>query len=196
MESVIMPLTNKGEEKMAEWTTLKCTKCDSGEIWLMCKGNTSLTGILKCGNPNCKNERPFTMDNNLMKEILPSLPVEDSRKLKNTIAKDIIEDIKEAERSEHMQCHKAAATMCRRALQIELIDKGIPDKALGAMIDDAKNKGLLDVNTHNLAKSIKGFGDIGAHRRDILERGDIQMLINLTVKMLNELDSHSAMLTN
>ncbi len=181
---------------MSEWTTLRCAKCGSGDIWLMCKGDATITGILKCGSPKCKNEHPFTMVNNILHEFLPNLPVEESQKLNSTIPVDIIEDIKEAERSEYLKCHKAAATMCRRAIQIGLIDKGIPDKPLSNMIEDAKDKGLLNDKTYILAKSIKGFGDIGAHRKEELERGDIQILIHLSVKMLNELAEYPTRSTN
>ncbi|MFC1961576.1 DUF4145 domain-containing protein [Chloroflexota bacterium] len=171
MESDIIPLKNGGECEMSDWTTLKCAKCQGGDIWLMCKGKAIVTGILKCGDPKCNNEHPFTMVNNTLQEFLPNLPIEVSQKLKATIPEDIIADIKEAERSEYLQCHKAAATMCRRALQIGLIDKGIPDKPLTSMIEDAKTQDLLDDKTYILAKSIKGFGDIGAHRKEVLERG-------------------------
>jgi len=177
---------------MSDWTTLKCAKCHGDDIRLMCKGAATITGILKCGNSSCNNEHPFTMVNNYLQEFLPNLPVEVSQNLNAAIPDDIIADIKEAERAEYLQCHKAAATMCRRALQIGLIDKGVSDKPLSGMIEDAKTQGLLDDKTYILAKSIKGFGDIGAHRNETLERGDIQMLIHLTVKMLNELTERTA----
>lgn len=172
---------------MSDWTTIKSAKCHGEDIWLMCKGRATITGILKCGDPKCNNEQPFTIVNNSLQELLPSLPVEVSQKLSVKVPTDIVADIKEAERSEYMQCHKAAATMCRRALQLELIDRGIPDKPLSSMIEDAKNRHLLDDKTYILAVSIKGFGDIGAHRKEILDRGDIQTLLSVAVKMLNEL---------
>lgn len=74
--------------------------------------------------------------------------------------------------------------MCRRALQLALIDKGIKDKPLGQMIEEAKD--LLEENTFALTKPIKGYGDIGAHRREILEPQEVGMVIYLAVKMLNE----------
>lgn len=174
---------------MSEWTTLHCAKCGSGNIWLMCK-EADITGILKCRVPSCNNEHPFTMVNNSLTEFLPSMPAIASQNLSGDIPQDITADIKEAERAEYMQCHKAAATMCRRALQLGLIDKGISDKPLSVMIEEAKKTDLLDDKTYALAISIKGLGDIGAHRKELLERGDIQTLLHVTVKMLNELSTH------
>jgi hypothetical protein len=188
----IMPLKPEGEEDMADWTTLKCARCHGAEIWLMCKCQAqaygaTISGILKCGNPNCQNEHPFTMVNNSIQEFLPGLPVIGSQNLNTLVSQDIKDDIKEAERAEYMQCHKAAATMCRRALQIALVEKQIPDKPLSQMLEDAEKTGLLDDKTYILSTAIKGLGDIGAHRKEVLERGDIQTLIHVTVKMLNEL---------
>jgi len=80
--------------------------------------------------------------------------------------------------------------MCRRALQLALIDKDIEDKPLSKMLKEAKTpKKLLDDDIYNLATSIKGFGDIGVHRREKLEPQEVNMVIYATVRMLNELFS-------
>ncbi len=39
----------------------------------------------------------------------------------------------------------------------------------------------------DLATSIKGFGDIGVHRKEKLEPQEVNMVIYATVRMLNEL---------
>jgi len=67
------------------------------------------------------------------------------------------------------------------------LDKGIPDKALSKMVEEAKDKGLLEQRTFDLATSIKGYGDIGVHRKEQLEPKEVELVIYATVRMLNEL---------
>ena len=105
-----------------------------------------------------------------------------------SVPDDIKEDIQEAERANYGQCHKACVTMCRRALQLSLIDKGIEDKPLGQMLEEAKGiKKLLTDETYGLAKSIKHFGDIGAHRKETIDPEVARLVIYATVRMLNEI---------
>ena len=101
---------------------------------------------------------------------------------------DIKDDVRESERANYAQCYKACVAMCRRALQLSLIDKGIEDKPLGKMIEEARSsKKLLTDNTYNMAKSIKSYGDIGVHRTEKLEPKEVEIVIYMAVKMLNEL---------
>ena len=152
-------------------------------ITLMCDGPVSMKGIMKC--LACKHEWPFATEHDHLQHLGIALPGEQSNRLHTTVPSDIREDVQEAERANYNQCYKACVTMCRRALQLALIDKDIKDKPLSVMLDDAE--GILDEKTFAIAKSIKGFGDIGAHRRELLEPEDTSIVIYMTVKMLNEL---------
>lgn len=186
--SDIMSSKTEGEDEMSDWTTLECPECKAptprlSEIWLMGKGNVSIKGIMTC--TRCGKEWPFHMVENCLRQIDIGLPGEQSRNLTSEVPDGIKEDIREAERANYAQCHKAAAAMCRRALQLALIDKGIEDKPLSQMISDAT--GLFDKKTFAMAISVKGFGDIGAHRKEKIEPEDATIAIYMTVKMLNEL---------
>ena len=147
----------------------------------------SIKGILKCGE--CGHERPLIMYGESINEISAGLPGQQSSKLITNVPKDIKEDVQEAERANYYQCYKASAAMCRRAVQLSLIQKGIKDKGLESMIKEARNREepLLTNDTYNFAFSIKGFGDIAVHRTEILDPDDIPLLINCTRRMLNEL---------
>jgi len=127
------------------------------------------------------------MRNGHIRKLDTALPILQSDKLASDVSPDIREDVKEAERCHYHQCYKACVTMCRRALQLSLIDKGIEDKPLGKMLEDAhKVKKLLTDDTYTQAKSIKHFGDIGAHRQEAIEPEVARLVIYTTVLMLNE----------
>jgi DNA-directed RNA polymerase subunit M/transcription elongation factor TFIIS len=143
-------------------------------------------GILKCGE--CGHERPLIMDGESIKEISAELPGQQSNNLDSKIAEDIKGDIVEAERALFNQCYKASVVMCRRALQLTLIDMGIENNPLQKMLIEAKPK--FTEKTFAIAGFIKGFGDIGAHRREAIELDDAKMTIYTTVKMLNELSKY------
>jgi len=126
------------------------------------------------------------MTNNTLDVIATGIS-EQYDQLNLNISEDIVEDIKEAERANFNQCYKSSVVMCRRALQLGLMDNGIKERPLGKMIKSAFNKGILKRDTYNLAKSIKHFGDIGAHRKEHLDPQKIGLVIYMTIEMLNEL---------
>jgi hypothetical protein len=144
-------------------------------------------GIIKCSE--CGYERPFVLYGESISLLGSELPGQQSSKLSANVPNDIRDDLKEAEDAYFNQCYKASAAMCRRAVQLALIDKGIQDKGLKTMIEEAKNNQppILDNDTYNFAISIKGFGDIAIHRKDNLEPDDIPLLLSCTKRMLNEL---------
>lgn len=129
----------------------------------------------------------YIIPKGFIQKVDTDLPGAQSDQLNALVTADIKEDIKEAERAHYNQCDKACVTMCRRALQLGLIDKGIIDASLSTMLEDAHKKQLLMQKTYDLATTIKGYGDIGAHRRDELNTEEVNMVIYATVKMLNEL---------
>jgi len=53
------------------------------------------------------------------------LPGTQSDNLKSLVPDDIREDVKEAERASYSQRYKACVTMCRRVIQLGLIDRWI-----------------------------------------------------------------------
>lgn len=184
----IIALKKKGGQKEVPY--VKCPKCYGGtqhaHIEVQCRPEARMKGIIKCRL--CQHEWPITIDNGYIQELSITLPVSQSDKLGSAISPDLIEDVKEAERCHYHQCYKACVTMCRRALQLSLIDKGVKDKPLGKMLEDAhKVKKLLTDDTYTQAKSIKHFGDIGAHREETIEPEVARLVIFTTVQMLNEI---------
>ena len=159
-----------------------------GLLQLEVAGGFGIKGILSC--LGCGHDRSIAMEvsphGTYLQEVA-CLVGEQSKELASSVPKDIKDDIQEAERAHFAQCFKACVTMCRRALQLALIDKGIKDKPLSKMIADAKD--LFNEKTLTMAISIKGFGDIGAHRKEKIEPEDARIAIYMTVKMLNELFS-------
>jgi hypothetical protein len=184
----IIVLTKKGEQK--EMPHIMCPNCKSerrsGSIEVQCTNQAQMWGIIKC--LNCEHEWPITIEDGYIKKIDIALPGVQSDQLNPSVPPDIQDDVREAERANYSQCYKACVTMCRRALQLSLIDKGIEDKPLGKMLEDAhKAKKFLTDDTYTLAKSIKHFGDIGAHRKEVIEPEVARLVIYTTVLMLNEL---------
>ncbi len=176
----------KGEKEMANIVCPICkVKGRSSSIALECTPEAKMTGIVQC--LVCGHEIPITLENSYIQKLDIALPGAQSDKFGDSVPNDIKEDVKEAERANYHQCYKACATMCRRALQLGLIDKGVKDEALNRMLKNALGNNLLNQEMYSLATSIKGFGDIGAHRREQLESQEVNMLIYATVRMLNEL---------
>jgi len=188
-KSDIITLKKEGEQEMANLVCPICfqkgTKPRVSVFTVDCQPDAELIGIVKC--LNCGHELPITIRNGFITKTDVALPGAQSGNLNEAVPKDIKEDILEAERAHYHQCDKSCVTMCRRALQLGLIDKQIEDKPLSKMINEALEKSFIDQKSHYLATSIKGYGDIGAHRRDELNHQEVNMVIYSTVKMLNEL---------
>ena len=169
--------------------TVYCPICQgerrTDEIILRCDRRAQIQGIVTC--LACGHQFPITIVNDCIRKLDIALPGTQSDKLNASVSSDLKEDIQEAERALYAHCYKASATMCRRAVQLGLIDKKIPDAPFSSMLREALEQKLIDQDLYNLATSIKGFGDIGAHRREHLEPQEINMLIYATVRMLNEL---------
>ena len=186
IKDAIIALKKKGEQEVP---SIMCPKCHGNlrveHIIVQCDKEARLRGIVQC--LKCNHELPITITNNYIQEIAMSLPGTQSDKLNQSVEADIKEDIEEAERCNYHQCYKACVTMCRRALQLGLIDKGIADAPLSLMLQEALKDKLIEQKTYDLATSIKGYGDIGAHRREHLEPKEVELVIYATVKMLSEL---------
>ena len=182
----IIALKKKGEHEMTELLCPKCIELEQAtSIRIDCAGDVRVKGIIQC--LECQHEFPFVMFRSYIQRLDIALPGAQSDRLNSLVPPDIREDIQEAERANYAQCYKACVTMCRRALQLGLIDKGIGDAPLSKMIKDALDNKLIEQKAYDLATSIKGYGDIGAHRREKLEGQEVNMVIYATVRMLNEL---------
>lgn len=168
---------------------IQCVNCQgkkrTNPITVECGPTAIFEGIVTC--LACGHEIPVTIQDSYLKKLDVALPGMQSDKLHPSVTEDITEDIKEAERANYSQCLKACVTMCRRALQLGLIDREIDEMPLGRMLKIAFDKKLLTQDTYFLSTSIKGFGDIGAHRREKLEPEEVKLVIYATVRMLNEL---------
>ncbi len=182
----IITANSIGESEMADLVCPECTRTGKrNEIRLECSGNVEVRGIIKCIVDD--HEFPFSMRRNFLQQLDTKLPGAQSDSLNTLVPDDIIDDIKEAERANYAQCYKAAAAMCRRAIQLSLIEKQIADQGLGSMIEKAHKKNLLTTETYGIAKSLKLYGDIGVHRKEQLEPKRVELGIYIAVEMLNEL---------
>lgn len=189
MKSDIMsPKVEGGEEKMHD---LQCPNCQgkkrTNTIRVDCDNQAKLTGIIEC--LVCNYEFPITMQNGSVRKLDIALPGGHSARLNPSVPVDIKDDIKEAEKAYYYLCFSASVAMCRRAMQLGLIDKNIPDTALGKMIEQAYTQSpkILTQDTYTFAKTIKWFGDIGVHRRDKIEGYEVDSVILTAVRVLNEL---------
>ena len=189
-KSDIIALKKEGEQEMPN---LLCPKCHGEKrttpIRVECAPDAKMSGIIKC--LVCGHELPITISKGAIQKIDVALPGVQSDLLHSLVPSDLKEDIQEAERANYNQCYKACVAMCRRALQLSLIEKEIGDRQLSKMLEEALSNKLLTQNTYNLATSIKGYGDIGVHRTEKLEPKEVEIVIYMAVKMLNELFEES-----
>jgi hypothetical protein len=191
--NAIIPSKTKGEEEMNQ---LLCPKCEMEQRsklgWaypfkIECEGDFVLTGLVWCIQH--RHEMPIEIMRGRITKLDTTLPESQSEKLSSSVKQDIKEDIKEAERAHYAQCYKACVAMCRRAVQLSLIEKGIKDRELSRMLSDALEKELLNQNTYQLATSVKGYGDIAMHRSEPIDANDASLVIHAAVRMLNEIFS-------
>ena len=145
-----------------------------------------LTGILSCNA--CQHRWPITIRNDWPVSVQPDMPVHESAKLVN-VPPGIEQDGLEAETCHFHEEYKASVVMCRRAMQLSLIEQGIIDRALTAMLTEAKTKGLIDDKTYGIAWAVKDYGDMGAHRIEELGDSEARTTIFATVVLLNHLFS-------
>jgi uncharacterized protein YbaR (Trm112 family) len=164
-----------------------CSNCQGMKrnhpIAVDCSPGAKLKGVVTC--LECNHAFPIVIQNGFITEQLPSMPISQSSKLSNKVPSDIKEYVQEAETAYFHECYKSSVIMCRRALQLSLIEKGIPDNRLGVMLDNAKS--FFDEETFQIAKSIKYFGDVGVHRKFKIDTFLVGTVIYLTTTMLNEL---------
>lgn len=168
----------------------------------------SIRGLATCDhiwpemNLNEKNKRalwgvnvwPITIlsdGGGVVEEAATKLPVAESKRLIN-VPPGLVQDVGEAERAHYFFGYKAAAVMCRRAIQLALEDKlGLQSErlTLGPLLikEEGHAPRLFSNLEHALATRIKDLGDDGAHHEVTLEPSDVSTVIYDTVKLLNKL---------
>ena len=197
-----LSLNEKGEKEYMP-IIVACERCvekgqvNQAEIRMNQMGSVStgkgleLRATLVCMQDG--HEWPITIREDRVISTDVALPVTESSRLSPKVATDIADDIREAERAYFSQCYKAAVTMCRRAIQLGLIDKGIQDKPLSQMIEEAKKPGVLKEEDKTTAiafiNAVKVYGDIGAHRRQQIQPNEVPVVILTAVRFLNALFS-------
>lgn len=187
--SGIMPSKTKGVEMAyLSCSNLKCTgQKNPAHLALEVKGKFGIRGRFIC--LDCGHEHSIIMEQDCLQE-LTCLAGEQSTKLTSKVPNDIKEDIQEAERAHDALCYKACVAMCRRALQLSLIEKGIEDKPLSKMLKDALDTSQewhLTQDTYTLATTIKTYADIALHRTEKIDSEKARLAIYTAVQMLNEL---------
>ena len=75
-------------------------------------------------------------------------------------------DLKEASACLSVGANKAAVSMCRRALEGSMGEKGAAGSTLYEKIEDLKNKGILTEVLAETAHEIRFLGNYGAHPQD------------------------------
>ncbi len=144
LNDAIIPSKTEGEGEMNQ---LLCPKCEEQDriktTWqypfeIECKGDCTFTGIVKCHEHH--HEMPIEIMRGRVTKLDTALPENQSEKLSQLVEEDIKEDIREAERAHYARCYKACVAMCRRAVQLSLIEKDIEDKKLSKMLSGALAK--------------------------------------------------------
>lgn len=118
--------------------------------------------IYRCTNPDCnkliyaiwgsgKSAKIVDMYPKRIPQIDKSIPL--------TVASDFIE----AAKCFDNECFKASASMCRRALQSSVFQKGANGRDLIDQIDDLYSKGIITSDLKDWAHEIRITGNTGAH---------------------------------
>jgi len=172
----------------------ECARCQKGKraslIEVAChrigpQGDIELRGIVKCLVDD--HEWPITIRDDVIVSTTQSLPISESAKLSSDVPGGIVQDVQEAERAHFAYCYKASVVMCRRAMQLALVDKGIADGPLGKMLDQARKRNLLTDRTDALVTGIQDYGGGAAHSKEEISAEEARMMIFTTVRVLNEL---------
>lgn len=142
-----------------------------------------LEGVIVCKYD--EHRRPIRLVGNIIDSTHPSIPVEESANLHAKVPFGIKQDVQESERCHLAQCYKASTIMCRRAVQLALVDKGVSDGPMGKMLTDARL--MFSSTTYALAEGIKDYGGSGAHGTEVITPHEAATVIFVTVKVLNEL---------
>jgi len=139
---------------------LKCPYCDVyAQFVKIDKKEVGSFFIYRC--VNCDNEVLVVFDGNYEK-IIDQYPKR-IPKMDPSIPKNVAEDFIEAIKCFDVGAYKAAAVMCRRALQSSLIERGSTKDRLLDQIDELYEKEVITKALRDWAHEIRIAGNIGAH---------------------------------
>lgn len=186
-----MPIRAEGGERMP--IDLVCPICEatkdrSGrQIGVNSSGNGEIQGIVTCLADG--HQMSFHLVRNTMRSASQELPLGTITSSLGIVPAGLVEDIREAQRALLFGAYKACAVMCRRALQLGLLDRRIKDAPLSRMLNEARKKypNKIDDEVYSLAMSIKNLGDKGAHRREEVTRDQAYVAVLAAAKMLGVL---------
>lgn len=157
--------------------------------------NAIIEGIVTCNYDG--HRRPIRIENDVIDETAPTLPISESTNLISKVPLGIKQDIEEAERDHFARSYKSAVVMCRRALglSIEEIPGAPTGRTVGPLINWAKSQNHPSIATEplvrpriaSLVEGIKDYGDGGAHRPETLDASTTAMVITVTVQAVNEI---------
>lgn len=109
----------------------------------------------------------------------------------SSIPEPIRRDFAESRRCWFADAHKGVVVMCRRVMQLIVVDKGANGSRLIDQIDDLHSKGLITKSLHDAAHEIRHFGNFGAHPRDDglddIKEEDADLILKLTNQFLIDL---------
>ena len=187
----ILPVDQEGEQDML---TIKCSQCiesgaSSGSLLSFAHvrgGRYILTGVLECEIDSHKWHVSLRSGDQLL-DAGTELPVSESKKLKS-VGVGIKQDVQEAEEAHFYRLYKSSAVMCRRAMQLGLIDKGIKDGPTGSMLTKARDEGILsDEQAYRIGLAVADYGGKGAHNKEVLAESDARTAVVAAVKVLNDI---------
>jgi hypothetical protein len=152
-------------------------------------GNSASTRCQKCGT-----RQEFS---SVAGQLQGQKPLETPRiwysELTTAIHEDARRDFLEGVKAFNAQCFKSTVVMCRRSLQISVIDKGANGDKLNQQIEDLKNIGKIDISLYHFASGCRQLGNYGAHPQDDelrdVDEGAAKLVLDITYKLLGQLYS-------
>lgn len=98
-------------------------------------------------------------------------------------------DMDEAKRCFEVQAFRACAVMCRRALQVACLDKGVDDaKRLELQIDELFSEGIITQDLRDWAHGVRWIGNDSAHPGgNAVTKEDAEDILNLAEQFMTVL---------
>ena len=107
------------------------------------------------------------------------------------IPESVLKDFEDASHCVDYGIPRAAAVICRSAVQGALLEKGVPDKAPQDMVNKARNEGILSETVMHLCRAAVFLGGKGGHPQiawtDEIGHQEAQQALLVTQRVLMEL---------
>ena len=177
--------------------TVACAECGQRADLTLFRNSRSassrdleFSGTITCTGD--QHEWPMAIKtDNLVQSTDQMMPVLESATLGPNVPDGLRQDIEEAESSHFARVYKASAVMCRRAVQLGLAEPphNIADGPFSKMLEEAERREPPPLTPTGFihAKTVKDYGDIGAHRTENISALDARTAVFSAVKVLNEL---------